>query len=410
MPIEAVPPGPSGLRVAFVITRGDSIGGAQIHVRDLGARLVANRADVLVLVGTTGPFTADLDRHNVRWRLCPALARSVNPLRDLYAIREVHRALLRYRPALVSTHTAKAGLVGRLASAWAGIPALFTAHGWQFAPGIPAAQRVLVYTLELLLSRLPTHRGRVITVSRFDYRLARRSAAVPRTRLRLVYNGLPDLPHPPAPHSPAASQPAGPHPPSRPPIHLPVLTMIARFQAQKDHATLLRALAVIAGPWKLLLVGEHGPTAAAAQQTAVALGLPGAAGITGTPDPAGAAARSVEFLGHRSDIAQLLAGTDIYCLVSHWEGLPRSIIEAMRAAVPVVATNVGGVRELVQHDHSGVLIERADVSGLAAQLRRLLADPALRQRLGGNARRRYEAHFTFDAMYHATLAVWHELL
>ncbi|TVR35621.1 MAG: glycosyltransferase family 1 protein [Spirochaetaceae bacterium] len=421
-------PATTGLRVAFVITRGDSVGGAQIHVRDLGARLVADGADVLVLVGTTGPFTADLDRHSVRWRLCPALARSVNPLRDLHAIREVHRALLRYRPALVSTHTAKAGLVGRLASAWAGVPSLFTAHGWQFAPGIPPAQRALVYTLELLLSRLPGPPrsprsprprapsgppNRVITVSRFDYRLARRSSAVPAARLRLIYNGLPDLPPPPLP-SPA------PQPTARPPGRVPVLTMIARFQAQKDHATLLRALAAVPGPWKLLLVGEHGPTAEAVQQTAAALGLPCAAGITGTPDPAGAAvcnatargpaARSVQFLGHRTDIAELLAATDIYCLVSHWEGLPRSIIEAMRAALPVVATNVGGVRELVQHEHSGLLIERADISGLAAQLRRLLANPALRQRLGRNARRRYEAHFTFDAMYHATLAVWHELL
>ncbi len=412
---ENEPPAPSRLRVAFVITRGDSIGGAQIHVRDLTARLVANGADVLVLVGTTGPFTADLDRHTVRWCLCPALARSVNPLRDLHAIREVHRALLRYRPALVSTHTAKAGLVGRLASAWAGIPAVFTAHGWQFAPGIPPAQRALVYALELLLSRLPTHRGRVITVSRFDYRLARRSAAVPPARLRLVYNGLPDLPHPPASHPPAQT------PPARPPRPIPVLTMIARFQAQKDHSTLLHALAAVPGPWKLLLVGEHGPTAAATQHTAASLGLPGAAAITPTPDPAGTpglagtadrsgADRSVEFLGHRSDIAQLLAGTDIYCLVSHWEGLPRSIIEAMRAALPVVATNVGGVRELVRHEHSGVLIERADVSGLAAQLQRLLADPELRQKLGRNARRRYQVHFTFDAMYHATLAVWRELL
>ncbi|TVQ38235.1 MAG: glycosyltransferase family 1 protein [Spirochaetaceae bacterium] len=449
-PAAAVGEDVRGLHVAFVITRGDSIGGAQIHVRDLSSRLRADGATVLVLVGTSGPFTEDLDARGVRWRICPGLARSINPLRDLQAVREVHRVLLIERPQLVSTHTAKAGMVGRLAACWSGIPALFTVHGWQFAPGIPRAQRALVYVLELLLSRLPDSRSRVITVSRYDYRLARGSAAVPPRRLRLVYNGLPVINPNTNSHADAdadanpntdaltagspAAEPGSPDGLPKP-TRVPVLTMVARFQSQKDHRTLLHAVADLAGPWRLRLVGEEGPTATAARTLAASLGLlqpsrvhapdddPAAAppgpgrpphpGLSPGPRaeklPMPAADRRVEFLGHRRDIAALLCTTDIYCLVSNWEGLPRSIIEAMRAALPVVATDVGGVAELVQDGRTGYLVEPRNPAQLCDRLHRLLSDAPLRRSLGHAALVRYRALFTFEAMYHNTLSVWREL-
>ena len=418
----ANPPPPVARPVAFVITRGDSIGGAQIHVRDLAARLVADGDNAVVLVGTTGPFTRALTARGVRWRICPGLARNINPLRDVRAIREVHRALLIERPRLVSCHTAKAGLVGRLAACWTGIPSLFTAHGWQFTPGIPPAQRLLVYTLELLLSRLPTVRvgsstprrsstppsaspsrgsspPRVITVSRYDLRLARRTAAVPARGLRLVYNGLPEV-------APATA----------PSPRVPTVVMVARFQAQKDHASLLRGLASVPGPWRCRFVGEAGPlfddvfelARALRNVTVSAAGLPAPAASGVEPDGADDL-RTVEFLGHRDDVAAILADADVYCLISHWEGLPRSIIEAMRACLPVVASDVGGVNELVRHGHTGILVPPRGVSQIATALTSLIGSRTLRQTLGAAARSRYESLFTFEAMYRHTRAVWNEL-
>lgn len=391
-------------KVAFVITRGDSIGGAQIHVRDLAAHLRAQGVDVVVCVGSTGPFTEDLDRLGVRRRLCPELARSMNPVRDLKAVRELHRALLVERPDLLSAHTAKAGLVGRLAAAWAGIPAIFTAHGWQFAPGIALRQRAIVYCLELLLSRLPASArrrgggaGRVITVSRFDHRLARRTAAVPASRLHLVYNGLPDVPldaRRPGPAYHAADR------------AIPRIIMTARFQEQKDHATLLRAMRDVPGVWHLLLVGEEGPLAQRIRDLAADLGF--SCGAGGPESPAQPC--RVDFLGHRRDVAELLDSSDIFCLVSRWEGLPRSIIEAMRAGLPTIATDVGGVRELVQHGRTGYLVPPGNPALLAQRLRELICAQSLRRRMGTAARASYEASFTFDAMYHNTVRVWRHAL
>lgn len=380
MPTEQPP-------IAFVITRGDSIGGAQIHVRDMASALHRRGTPVVVLTGSTGPFTETLSQRGVPWRVCPGLGRAIHPLKDIQAIREVHRALLIHRPKLVSTHTAKAGLVGRVAAWWAGIPAVFTVHGWQFAPGISPKQRLMVYGLELFLSRLQRKRSRVIAVSRYDLRLARKSAAVPPQQLRLVHNGLPWL-----------------DAPSRRPVQLgnhpnkpKELLMIARFQAQKDHTTLLRALAQIPAnlPWHLTLVGEPGPLSESVEQliTTLKLNAPG---------------RSVTCAGHRSDIPEILARTDVFCLISHWEGLPRSIIEAMRAALPVVASDVGGNRELVVPGVTGTLVPEGDEKALADELTALLTDDIRRHQWGMAGRKRYEQHFTFDAMLTRTEVVWGE--
>jgi glycosyltransferase involved in cell wall biosynthesis len=118
----------------------------------------------------------------------------------------------------------------------------------------------------------------------------------------------------------------------------------------------------------------------------------------------------VRFLGSRDDIAELMAASDIYVLATNWEGLPRSIIEALRAGLPVVATELAGTPELVTHDDNGYLVERGDVDELAEMLGRLIADGELRARMGARSRERYEAEFTFERMYRLTVGVYESVL
>ncbi len=382
---------PTPRRIAFVVTRGDTPGGAQTHVRDLAARLQADGVEVRVFTGATGIFTDELAERGVPFTLIPNLRREISPAADLRAVAALASRLRRFAPDLVSTHTAKAGMVGRVAARLIGAPVVFTAHGWQFAPGIPPLQRAVVYATELVLSRLS---AAVITVSRFDLRLARRSAAAPPRRLHLVRNGLPDAA--PAPPPAAARPPAAAERPLR-------LVMVARFQEQKDHTTLIHAVHALRTLYptpprplpnlQLQLVGD-GPLLQACRSLAEELNV----------------GDQIAFLGERGDVAELLAVGDIYVLTSHWEGLPRSIIEAMRAALPVVATNVGGVNELVEHGQTGYLVTPRDPHRLAARLSELLADDELRARLGAAGRRRYERELTFDAMYHNTRRVYAHVL
>jgi glycosyltransferase involved in cell wall biosynthesis len=169
--------------------------------------------------------------------------------------------------------------------------------------------------------------------------------------------------------------------------------MIARFEPQKDHSTLFRALAGIHVPWHLDLIGD-GPLLAEAQAMVRDLGL----------------VERVQFWGQRMDVAQRLAEAQVALLITNWEGFPRSILEAMRAGLPVVASAVGGIAESVQDGETGFVVPWADVEVLRERLGQLLADPGLRARMGRKGRERYEAHFTLDHTVEKTLTVYQQTL
>jgi glycosyltransferase involved in cell wall biosynthesis len=257
-----------------------------------------------------------------------------------------------------------------------GIPALFTAHGWSFTTGVPALPARLYRWVERLTAGFA---DRIITVSEYDRQLALRYRVVSPAKLVTVHNGMPDV-------APALR--------ARPERCPPRLVMIARFEPQKDHATLLRALAQLKStPWELDVIGD-GPLRAQAAALATELGI----------------GQRVRFLGFRRDIAEQLAQHELFLLISHWEGFPRSILEAMRAGLPVVASDVGGVRESVVQGETGFVVAPQDVGALSARLETLLSDPGLRSRLGAAGRLRYEQHFTFERMFEQTLAVYSALI
>jgi glycosyltransferase involved in cell wall biosynthesis len=356
--------------VLFVITRGDSIGGGQIHVRDLARALQARGVDVTVAAGTGSALQDELDATGIRHVHIPGLQRSINPLGDLIAIAALRRRIRRLKPELVSCHTAKAGLVGRAAAFLEGVPAVFTAHGWQFAEGISPWQKAVVLAVEFVLARLAR---RIITVSGYDRGLALRYKLAVSGKVVLVHNGMPWL-----------------EPPSHTAFSAEIkLVMVARFQEQKDHRTLLRALEPLADlPWTLELIGDG----------------PGKDEVETAVRERGWNDR-VRFPGQVLDVPARLAASDIFVLASLWEGFPRSILEAMRARLPVIASDVGGVREAVTAE-TGIVVPARDAAALTSALGSLLADAALRRSLGNAGRARYEAEFTFEAMLKKTLKVW----
>jgi glycosyltransferase involved in cell wall biosynthesis len=198
-------------------------------------------------------------------------------------------------------------------------------------------------------------------------------------RVVTVHNGMPDVPT----HGRAD--------PGRTPVRL---VMVARFEPQKDHPTLFAALAGLRDlPWELDLIG------AGVQMDQ----MRSRAGSLGIGD-------RVRFLGQRTDVAELVANAQVSLLVTNWEGFPLSILEAMRAGLPVVASSVGGIEESVRDGETGYLVARGDVDMLRQRIGVLLADSALRVRLGHAGRRRYESHFTMDQMVKKTLAVYEDVL
>ncbi len=360
------------MKIAYIITRMDEFGGPQIHVRDFARRLKALGHTPDVIAGSSGPITDALMRDHISCTIIPDLTRSIGVLREIRAFLRVRARLKEIRPNLVSCHSSKAGVVGRLAAASLGIPVIFTVHGWAFTENVSPRARFFYRAIEKIMGYFST---RIITVSDYDRDLGLEARVAPADRIVTVHNGMLDYP------VTRVETQAGPV----------RLIMVARFAPQKDHATLISALDQIRDlPWTLRLAG-NGDSSAIKEQI-IQLGFQD----------------KIEILGQRADIGDLLNTSDIFVLTTHWEGFPRSIVEAMRAGLPTVATAVAGVPESVIPNETGLLVPHQDVGAVATALRHLIAHKEQREQMGRHARAHYERAFTFDHMFQATVRVYEQ--
>lgn len=352
------------MKIAYIITRMDEYGGAQVHIRDMTTYLKGQGDEPLVLSGSPGRVSDFLEHLGIPYHEVPDLVRPIRFLQDIKAFSQIRKILKNERPDVVSCHSSKAGLVGRLAAFTCGIPVIFTAHGWAFTENVPQPKRFIYKVIEKLGGLFSSH---VITVSEYDRELGVKARIVKPSKITAVHNGMP---HRDAPQRSVLG--------NKSPVHI---MMIARYGSQKDHQTLLQALSELKDKrWKLSLVGG-GDNSEVVKLT----------------DELGLTSR-IQFWGEREDIPELLEQADLYCLISHWEGFPRSIIEAMRSALPVIATDVAGVKESVDDGVTGFLIPHEDVSVLTDKLEILLSDKESLYQMGQSGRKIFEENLTFKRM------------
>lgn len=343
-------------RLLLVITLAE-VGGAQSYVAQLLPAL-APSFDVAVAAHGPGPLRDASDAAGVRFVSLHHVRRAVNPWRDLLGLWELYALFRRERPHIVHANSSKAGVLARLAAALARVPIrMFTAHGWAFSAHSGSASS-LYRLADRLVRPLTTQ---VICVAESERAAGLRAGTCRSDRTVVIPNAVDVAAHPRA----------------TPVEAVPLLVSVGRLKAPKDFSTLVRAVARLEPrSWRLIIVGD-GPERPALERQLHAEGLDDA----------------VEFVGERSDVSELLAGADAFVLSSRSEGMPLSVLEAMAAGLPVVATAVGGVPEVVVHDETGVLVAPGDAEALAAALARLIDDPELRRRLGSAGRSRAARHF-----------------
>ena len=364
------------LRIAMVITRSDTVAGVQVHVRDLSKELIARGHQVTVLAGGTGPFLDDLNRNQIPFISVPSLVRPIDPIRDTAALVHLRRHFKQLKPDLVSTHSSKAGWLGRLAARSLGLPSTLTSHGWNFTPGIPPRAAAFRRLAERIAATFTT---RIIAVAQYDRELALSQRVGRPDQLATIHYGVPTIPENLHAH------------PEREPAQI---IMVARLDVQKDHSTLFRALSALKErDWTVELVGD-GPRETQMRKLANELGI----------------AERIQFAGLQRDVAERLARSQLFALTTNYEGFPISILEAMRAGLPVVASDVAGVRESVQDGRTGLVVPVRDVAATTAALDKLLSSGALRQEMGLAGRRSFEERFTFEKMVDATVAVYREAI
>ena len=317
-----------------------------------------------------------------------ALHRSIRPWSDLRALLELIRLFRSERPDVVHTHSSKAGLVGRLAARLAGVPVVVhTVHGWSFHDGMSPLARKVAIALERLAARWTT---RLVVVSRADERTGRHEGIGEPGDYSLIRSGIDASAYLPSPERRARARAAIGCPEGQ-----PVVGTVTRLCRQKDPVTLLKAVrrVVDARPDVHCVIVGDGPLRRAVDDLIDELELGG----------------HVTLLGSRDDVSTLLAGFDVFALSSQWEGLPRVVVEAMAAGVPVVTTDAGGVAEAVESGVCGVVVPVGDAAALADGVVALLDDRRLADRFARLAESRV-AEFDTAAMIERLEALYVELL
>jgi glycosyltransferase involved in cell wall biosynthesis len=361
------------VRVLIVITKGE-LGGAQTHVLEL-CQMLRRQCEFRVMVGEMGdsPLGRELSTMDVPVDVVPGMCNATSIPAFISCVRQVAATAKIWRADLIHVHSAVGALVGRMAGRLAGRQVLYTVHGFGFKPQVAAQRRWVVYLAERLLVRLT---ARYICVSDAERQLAIR-LGVREREVFVIANGLRDS-----------------HWRAEPGAAEPVLVMVARAASPKRHDLLLRALAVmqdkgIAAP-RTIFAGS-GPLLPAARAMAEKFRLP-----------------SVSFLGDVHEVPRLLASSQIFALLSDHEGQPISVIEAMRAGLPIVASDLPGIRTQVTDGVEGFLTAN-DPEAVARSIEQLMRDRQLRARMAAAARRRYERDFSAATMAHAVMQVYGSL-
>ena len=361
---------PPALKILRLITRLN-IGGPSIHAITLSADLPPDRFTTVLVCGRPGPREGDMralaEERGVTPVVIPTLARELNPFDDIRSLFGIIGIVRRERPAIIHTHLAKAGTLGRIAAFFCpGVKTVHTFHGHVFSGYFSPARARLYLCLERWLAR---HTDRIVVLSESQreellgrYRIGRASqyAVIP-----LGFD-LERFDCSEALRGELREELAIPR-------GSPIVSTVGRLVPVKDHDLFLSAARRVLDerPDTVFLVAGDGPLRGELEETARRRGVE----------------HRIFFLGWRSDLERVYADSDLVALTSLNEGTPVSLIEAAAAGRAVVATDVGGVGDVVQHGVGGLLARTRDPQEIAALMLDLLGDRARAEAMGEAGKR-----------------------
>jgi len=361
------------IKVLHVITRLDKGGSAEntfLTVRHLDR----TRYDAVLATGPAEEGDASvseaaaisgniraLTESGVRFIRLPKLVRNLRPIEDLLAFFSLVTLIRHERPVIVHTHTSKAGILGRWAAWICRVPLiLHTPHGHVFFGYFGPVLTYLFVLLERWTARITDV---VIALTPREKADHLRFRIAPEGKFTVIHSGVELDPFFAAGHCAAACREA-----PKPPTGTTVVATAGRLTAVKGQDTLIRAVAdCIHQGWPilLLLLGD-GERRAELEALAERLGI----------------TEHVRFLGWRPDVAPTLATCDLFCLPSLNEGMGKVLVEAMALGKPIVASDVGGIPDLVRSGENGLLVPPGVVTAWVSAILRLVSDPEERRRMG----------------------------
>jgi glycosyltransferase involved in cell wall biosynthesis len=365
------------VRIAYVIGELGK-GGAEYQLHELVRHLDRARFLPAVFVLAAGGYWVEpIRRLGVAVTELPRRGSA-----DLRRVLRLRAALREFAPDVLHTILWSGNVYGRLAAVGLGIPVVLAAERnvIRRPPWQAALERVLDRVTDAYLVNCEAITAELVSRGR-----------LPRAKIGVVPNGIDLAGLPPfAAERTAARRAAGLDPARR------LVAQVGRLAPQKDYPTFLGAAATVAAAVPdvdFLVVGEGGLRAELEA-------LVRARGLSGR----------VRFLGLRNDVPAILAGVDVLALTSRFEGFPNVVMEAMATGAVVVASDVGGCRELVVPGETGLIVPPGDPAAVAAAVLRVLRDPPRAAQMAAAARRRVEREFDVHRMAERTAAAYDRLL
>lgn len=367
------------VKVLQIITLSE-MGGAQKVVYHLAAGLDPEQFVITVACAPGGELINWLKNlpHQISVIEIPELKRNISPLNDIKALRKLYILMKKKNFRIVHCHSSKAGILGRMAAYFAGIPKIyFTVHGWGINDYQSATVRFIYSCVERLAGAVSTT---IVCVSKNDLAKGISLRLAANDKFMVIYNGLPK-----------PTKQAGV---LRRELNFKkediIIGMVARLAPPKDPLFFLKVAEQMVGnsgnnhrggQLRFILVGD-GPLRSKCEDFIDSRCLNG----------------SIFLLGTREEAVELVQDFDVFVLFSRWEGLPLTIIEAMLAGQPVVANTVGGVSELVLHEQTGYLISGLNLEAAEKAISDLVFNKNNRLSMGGLGKQRASDLFNINKM------------
>lgn len=376
------------VNLLFVVTKLE-LGGAQKQLLELVRFLDKERFNLFLFTAQEGLLVEEAAGiKGLTLKKSKSLERSINPLKDIVAFWEIFWFIKSKRISVVHTHSSKAGILGRLAAELAGVKyILHTVHGWPFHQHQDRFRKNLFLCLERFATKFTDI---IAVVSDWDKEKGLQNRVGVASSYRRIYYGIDYGNFTRRGSQEKIKQGLGLLPEDL------VISNISCFKPQKAIADFVRVAHLICQripQAKFILIGD-GVLRRKIEKLIRQLKLE----------------KQVILFGWRRDIPQILSATDVYLLTSLWEGLPISVLEALAAACPVIATDTGGVREIIKEGENGFLVSPGDVEKIAQRLMILLQDSRLRKDMGQRARDSLSRNFYLPQAVNCQQKIYQNLI
>lgn len=360
------------MKLLQIVTRSDVIGGAQKYIIDTSIHYTDLGHKVIVASGGNGPLVDKLKSHGIEHINITNMKREISLFDDFKCILNLRGVFTSVSPDVVFIHSAKSGLLCRLSLFQFSSKLYFFAHGWSHIRVGNFFSKFIYSFLEFFLSFFC---NKVICISKADYDYAIDELKLKRDKINLIYNGVK---HPKLLGQSHINENLNNN-------NIYNFLTITRFQSPKDFSTLLESLIIVKEfrtDWMFTVAGD-GPELAFYKQKVNECGL----------------SNNISFVGFKKDLHQLYSNADVVFLISLSEGLPLSLVEAMSHKKFLVASDVGGISELIDDGKNGFLIPPYDSTYLSTKIINILGikKSDLVER-GQYSYSLYKSKFTFELM------------